>query len=117
MTGIIGAMQEEVQELVEAMKVDRTGSKAGMEFFCGTLEGCEVVVVRCGIGKVNAAVCTQILIDDFDVDRIINTGIAGSLDAGIDIADVVGRSGAPRHGRHRIRISEGSDPQDGYTFI
>ena len=89
MTGIIGAMQEEVQELVEAMEVERTETKAGMEFFCGTLEGCEAVVVRCGIGKVNAAVCTQILIDDFDVDRIINTGIAGSLDASIDIADVV----------------------------
>ena len=89
MTGIIGAMQEEVQELVEAMEVEATRTKAGMEFFCGQLEGCAVTIVRCGIGKVNAAVCTQILIDDFGADRIINTGIAGSLDADIDITDVV----------------------------
>ena len=89
MIGIIGAMQEEVQELVEAMDVERTETKAGMEFNCGKLEGCDAVVVRCGIGKVNAAVCTQILIDDFDVDKIINTGIAGSLDAQINITDVV----------------------------
>lgn len=53
-----------------------------MNFCEGTLNGKEVVVVRSGIGKVNAAVCTQILADEFGVDGVINTGIAGSLNAG-----------------------------------
>jgi adenosylhomocysteine nucleosidase len=60
-----------------------------MEFCKGLLCGKDVVVVRSGIGKVNAAVCTQILIDRFGADVIINTGVAGSLDAKIDIGDMV----------------------------
>lgn len=89
MLGIIGAMEEEVEQLKAAMEVNEEREKAGMHFFSGTLEGLPVTIVRSGIGKVNAAVCTQILIDDFHVDGVINTGIAGSLDAAIDIADVV----------------------------
>lgn len=60
-----------------------------MEFLEGTLGGCEVVVVRSGIGKVNAAVCTQILVDEFHTGAIINTGIAGSLKSEINIGDIV----------------------------
>ena len=89
MLGIIGAMEEEVEQLKEAMEVEKTQEKAGMVFFTGTLEGVPVTVVRSGIGKVNAAICTQILVDDHDVDLIVNTGIAGSLNPDIDIADVV----------------------------
>ena len=81
--GIIGAMEVEVDTLKEHMKVRRTVQKAGMEFCEGVLSGQNVVVVESGIGKVNAAVCTQILIDDFEADTIINTGIAGSLNAEI----------------------------------
>lgn len=87
--GIIGAMEIEVAELKRTMKVNRTVKKAQMEFFEGTLEGAPAVVVRSGIGKVNAAVCTQILADDFGVDGVINTGIAGSLKAEINIGDLV----------------------------
>lgn len=68
-----------------------------MEFFKGTLQGKPVVVVRSGIGKVNAGLCAQILIDQFDVKRIINTGIAGSLDARIDIGDIVVSTEAVQH--------------------
>lgn len=89
MLGIIGAMEEEVEQLKAAMDVKKEETKAGMHFFCGTLEGLPVTIVRSGIGKVNAAVCTQILVDDFKAEKILNTGIAGSLDAAIDIADVV----------------------------
>ncbi len=89
MLGIIGAMDEEVAKIKEQMKDVRTMSKASMEFFEGTLNGSPVVVVRSGIGKVNAAMCTQILADEYHVDAIINTGIAGSLNADIDIGDVV----------------------------
>ncbi len=87
--GIIGAMDVEVERLKTDMKVSRTASRAGMEFYEGELKGKQAVVVRSGIGKVNAAVCTQILADLFSVDCVINTGIAGSLDARIDIGDIV----------------------------
>ncbi len=87
--GIIGAMEVEVASLKEAMQVTRVVNKAQMEFQEGTLEGCEVVVVRSGIGKVNAAICAQILTDEFGVGAIINTGIAGSLKAEINIGDIV----------------------------
>ena len=87
--GIIGAMEVEVASLKSAMKVSRMLKKAQMEFLEGELEGCQAVVVRRGIGKVNAAVCTQILVDEFGVDGVINTGIAGSLKAEINIGDIV----------------------------
>ncbi len=87
--GIIGAMEEEVAALKEKMEQVQVIRKASMEFSQGSLEGKQVVVVRSGIGKVNAAVCTQILIDDFKVDRVINTGIAGSLRKEINIGDIV----------------------------
>lgn len=89
MLGIIGAMEIEVARLKEAMGEVTVKEKAGMEFYQGTLSGCPAVVVRSGIGKVNAALCTQILVDDFGVDAIVNTGIAGSLRAEINIGDVV----------------------------
>lgn len=73
--GIIGAMEIEVETLKKHMKIRRTVNKAHMEFCEGVLGGKEVVVVRSGIGKVNAAVCTQILVDDFKADTVINTGI------------------------------------------
>lgn len=87
--GIIGAMDEEVAKLKECLEEANVVEKAGMEFYSGKLNEKEVVVVRSGVGKVNAACCTQILIDVFDVDAIINTGIAGSLNAEINIGDVV----------------------------
>ena len=87
--GIIGAMEVEVSSLKSAMKVSRMLKKAQMEFLEGELEGCQAVIVRSGIGKVNAAVCTQILVDEFGVDGVINTGIAGSLKAEINIGDIV----------------------------
>lgn len=89
MIGIIGAMDEEVEQIVAVMDVEREEVKAQMTFRAGKLSGRDVVIVRSGIGKVNAAVCTQILVDDFGVDYVINTGIAGSLKAEIDIADIV----------------------------
>lgn len=89
MIGIIGAMDEEVEQIVAAMSLEREETKAQMTFKAGKLSGKDVVIVRSGVGKVNAAVCTQILADDFGVDYVINTGIAGSLKAEIDIEDIV----------------------------
>ena len=95
--GIIGAMEEEVAVLKEKMQIDGVLKRASMEFYKGTLQGKEAVVVRSGIGKVNAGLCTQILVDLFDVKKVINTGIAGSLDAGIDIGDIVISTEALQH--------------------
>lgn len=95
--GIIGAMEEEVAALKEKMELKEVLKKASMEFYQGTLQGKDVVVVRSGIGKVNAGLCTQILIDVFGVTHVINTGIAGSLDARIDIGDIVISTEAVQH--------------------
>lgn len=96
-TGIIGAMEEEVNQLKNIMEGVSSRKKAGMEFLEGTLEGRPCVVVRSGIGKVNGAVCTQILIDDYSVDLVVNTGVAGSLKAEINIGDMVISSDALQH--------------------
>ena len=87
--GIIGAMEVEVAILKEKMEDVRIIKKASMDFYEGTLAGKKVVVVRSGIGKVNAGICAQILADVFSVDAIINTGIAGSLNKDINIGDIV----------------------------
>mgnify|MGYP002594631295 CR=1 FL=1 len=97
MLGIIGAMDEEVAQIKEKMTDVTVTSVAGMDFYQGKLGGKDAVVVRSGIGKVNAAVCTQILVDDFGVDYVINTGIAGSLKAEINIADIVISSDVLHH--------------------
>ncbi len=89
MIGIIGAMDEEVAALKEAMETEATVERAGMTFLKGTLCGKDVTVVRSGIGKVNAGICAQVLVSEFQADVLINTGIAGSLDARIDIGDMV----------------------------
>lgn len=95
--GIIGAMDEEIASLTEALTERKIRTVAGMDFYEGTLDGVDVVIVKCGVGKVNAASCAQILIDVFEVDQIINTGVAGSLDARIDIGDIVVSTEAVQH--------------------
>ena len=87
--GIIGAMELEVKALQEEMTTASIREKASMKFYEGTLNGADVVVVQSGIGKVNAALCTQILVDLFGVTHLINTGMAGSLNAGLDIGDIL----------------------------
>lgn len=89
MIGIIGAMEEEVEKLKAAITDAKTEEHNGLTFVTGKLNGKDVTVVRSGIGKVNAGACTAVLIDRYGVDCVINTGIAGSLDAHIDIGDIV----------------------------
>ena len=87
--GIIGAMTVEVETLKSQMTDLQVTSKAGMEFYEGVLNGLDVVVVVCGVGKVNAAMCVQVLCDCFGVTHIVNTGVAGSLDNVLDIGDLL----------------------------
>lgn len=95
--GIIGAMEQEITGLKEQMEDVKITRMASMEFYEGTLEGKKVVVVRSGIGKVNAAVCTQILADIFHVEVVINTGVAGSLNNDINIGDIVVSTDVVQH--------------------
>lgn len=87
--GIIGAMDEEVDILVELMDIKNTLDKASLKFYEGTIEGRDVVLVRCGIGKVNSALCAQILISEFKVDAVVNTGVAGAINSQLDVQDIV----------------------------
>lgn len=95
--GIIGAMDIEVAILKEQLTDPKVTHKAGSDFCEGTLRGLPVVIVRCGVGKVNAALCVQILVDLFSVTHIVNTGIAGSMDNDLDIGDLVVATEAMYH--------------------
>lgn len=95
--GIIGAMDIEIQTLKEKIEDLTVTEKTGTEYYEGTLMGLPVVLVKCGIGKVNAAIGAQILCDLFDVTHIVNTGIAGSLCAQQDIGDMVVSSDVWHH--------------------
>ena len=87
--GIIGAMEEEITNVLEDMNVVATKNALGLDFHLGTLNNSNnnIVLVRSGIGKVNAALCAQVLIDLFAVDAIINVGVAGAIDKNIKIGD------------------------------
>ncbi len=87
--GIIGAMDVEIAELTRAMDPVREQQKHGLTFYVGTLASQQAIVVKCGMGKVNAARTAQILIDEFAVTHIINTGIAGGLSPLLRVGDAV----------------------------
>ena len=95
--GIIGAMDIEVDSLKHDMDISSVITQAGMEFFDGKLCSVDAVVVKCGMGKVNAGICVQILIDTFKVTHIINTGVAGSLNNALNIGDIVAAVDAVQH--------------------
>ena len=87
--GIIGAMKIEVETLKDSLTDLTVSYHTDMEFYEGTLEDLPVVIVQCGVGKVNAAMCAQILCSCYGVTHLVNTGIAGSLCAELDIGDLV----------------------------
>lgn len=87
--GIIGAMEVEVSLLREQLEAPSASQRAGMTFWSGLLRGMPVVIVPCGVGKVNAALCVQVMADLYGVTHVVNTGIAGSLDASLEIGEIV----------------------------
>lgn len=95
--GLIGAMQEEIEQILQDMEQSETVVKAGLSFYTGRYLDKPVVLVKCGVGKVNAAVCTQILIDRFEVERVIFTGVAGALHPELNIGDIVVSSDCMQH--------------------
>lgn len=117
--GIIGAMEEEVTTLKAALENIQISVIAGMEFCKGKLDGIDVVIVQCGMGKVNAGICAHTLISLFGCSKIINTGVAGSLDAQIDIGDIVVSTDAVQHDFtvEAIGFAKGEIPYTGlYAF-
>lgn len=89
MLGIIGAMDTEVNAIKEKIKNKTVLKKAGVDFVCGFIDDVTVCVAKCSPGKVNAAICTQAMIDSFDVDKIINVGVGCSLSKDAVIKNVV----------------------------
>lgn len=117
--GIIGAMDVEVTSLKEAADITKTTKIAEMEFCEGTLGEKNVVIVKCGMGKVNAGICAHTLINEFGCTKIINTGVAGSLDNQIDIGDIVVSVDAVQHDYdvEAIGFKKGEIPYTGlYAF-
>lgn len=89
LVGIIGAMHEEIIELKSVMEDLKEEKVINLTFFTGKLRGKDVVLVEGGIGKVNASVCTTLLIDHFKVDKLIFTGVAGGVNPSIKVGDIV----------------------------
>lgn len=95
--GIIGAMNLEIELIKNNITILNEEIYAGFKFYIGAFKDVNLVLTSCSIGKVNAAACTQILIDKFGVTSIINTGIAGSLNNEVKICDIVISSNVTYH--------------------
>lgn len=95
--GIIGAMACEVEALLANMKESKVEEVAGLAFHCGTLEGVQCVVAECGPGKVNAAVCAQIMVLAYKPRLVINVGIAGGVGPDVHIGDLVVAAACVQH--------------------
>ena len=116
-TGVIGAMELEVSMIKDQMENKTITVIAGMEFCEGMVNGADCVIVRSGVGKINAAVCAQILIDCFHVTHIINTGVAGSLNPRFQIGDLLISADAIQHDVDGLNFGYplGEIPQLGIT--
>ncbi|MEE1008464.1 MAG: 5'-methylthioadenosine/adenosylhomocysteine nucleosidase [Agathobacter sp.] len=95
--GIIGAMQMEIDNLKEAMTDTTVSTYSGVEFVKGNIDGKEVVAAVCGIGKVFAAICAEAMILKFDVDMIVNIGVAGSLTKDLSVLDIAVAKNVVQH--------------------
>lgn len=117
--GIIGAMDNEIELLKSSMDISRTETVTGMTYYCGMLCGKETVLVRCGVGKVNAAICAQTLILCFGAGRVINTGVAGSLNRDINIGDIVVSTDAVQHDMDvsSLGYNKGVIPDNEFSFF
>lgn len=97
MIGIIGAMDMEVNGLKERMQNTEVETIGTIDFYKGTIQGIPCVVARSGVGKVNAAICAQIMALVYRPKAIINTGVAGGIGKGVSVGDVVVSRGLVQH--------------------
>lgn len=117
MIGIIGAMDVEVDALKEKIANPTTQRFGICEFVTGTLEGIQVCVARCSIGKVNAALCTQLMIDKFAPEGIINVGVGGSLKKDVVIKDVVVATAVCEHDMDTTPLGDPKGYLDGINTV
>ena len=89
MIGIMGAMHEEIVELKAMMTDIDAIVLAEMTYFQGKLQGKDIVLVECGIGKVNSSICTTLLVNEFNIEKLIFTGVAGGIGNDIEVGDIV----------------------------
>lgn len=87
--GIIGAMPSELADIRQTLGEAEVKKISGFEFFVNSYKGKTVINACCGIAKVNAALCTQVMIDNFSPDCVINTGVAGGMNADVKVCDMV----------------------------
>lgn len=87
--GIIGAMPSELADIRKTLNGGRIEKKSGFDFYVNESDSMVLINVCCGIAKVNAAICTQALIDNYHVDAVINAGIAGGMDDSVKVCDIV----------------------------
>lgn len=87
--GIVGAMEEEISRFRRLLDGETVEERAGSAYYSGRIRNLNAVVCQCGVGKVNAAVSTQVMIDAYAVDALIITGVAGALDPSLEIGDLV----------------------------
>lgn len=106
MVGIICAMNVEVEGIIAKMQNVQHEFIAKMVFTTGTIGETEVVAVECGVGKVNAAMCTQIMIDKYNPDVIVNSGVAGALDTSVTIGDTVVGTAVIQHDMNTSALGE-----------
>lgn len=106
MTGIICAMDLELEGFLKNMTVEETLTKSGITFYKGKIKNSEAVIAQCGVGKVNAAICTQLMIDFFSPELIVNSGVGGALDERLTVCDLVIGDCAVEHDMDATALGE-----------
>ena len=106
MTGIICAMQIEADGIIALSQNTQTEEIAGMKFTTGTLHGKDIAVVVCGVGKVNAAMCAVVLIEKYNPEVVINSGVGGSLSPLVSIGDIVVATKSVQHDMNTTALGD-----------
>jgi adenosylhomocysteine nucleosidase len=116
---VISAMAEEMERYLETCPVDATRERAGLRLHEARYEGHALVLVEAGVGKVNAALCTQLLIDHYALDAVVCTGSAGALHDGLSIGDIVVATDCVQHDLHVefLGLERGAIPFSGLRFF
>ena len=115
--GIIGAMQIEIENLKPSIEKPRFETISGVDFISGEINGVEVVAAVSGIGKVFAAICTEIMILHFGVDHVINIGVAGSLVKDLKVLDVAVADSAVQHDMNTTALGDPAGLVSGINIV
>ena len=115
--GIIGAMEPEVCALIDALSDRESETVSGVTFHTGVIEGKRVAIARCGIGKVFAAICAEIMILKYSPDLLVNTGVGGALAKDLSTGDIVVASSLCQHDMDTSAIGDPKGLVSGINVI